>query len=704
KTHWAFQPVEKVDPPSDESGWSGNEIDRFIHAEWEKRGLEPVEEADKRVLARRLYYDLIGLPPTPREMEEYLADDSPEAYSKLVDRLLDSPHYGERWGRHWMDVVRYADTAGDSADYPVPELRYYRDYIIDSFNRDKPYNQFVREQIAGDLLAKAGPKQEYAEKVIATGFIAVSRRFGTIPYQTMHEVLEDSIQTMGRTFLGLTLKCARCHDHKFDPITTEDYYGLYGIFASTQYPYAGSETSISKDNYREHFVPLNPSKKTQKEIEEYNHRVEELRSVLKYLQEESPLKGEVDKYEGQVESLKKAIELAEGKEDFDGEPLKEFLEEAKKNRDETREKYRGMVREKEQKLREIGFPGIPTDVKSAYAVVDGPDPSDAHVQKKGEPGNQGDLAPRNVPAVLRLSDTFDIPEGSSGRLQLADWLASEKNPLTARVMVNRIWQHHFGKGIVQSPSNFGVMGDAPTHPELLDWLARKFVESGWSIKAMHRLIVNSKTYRLSSGFNEANEAIDPKNDFLWHTDRRRLDAESIRDTMLAASGLLDRSRGGPHPFPPMKDWGYTQHAPFQETYPSTHRSVYLMVPRFQRHPYLGLFDGPDPNRSTGKRPESTVPLQALFFMNNDFVHELCDGFGKRIVESRDADRDRVEFAYRTAFSRPPTQEEVELTQAYVTGYQAKLAEEGVSEGDRPIQAWGSLARVLFSSNEFLYLD
>ncbi len=704
KSHWAFQPVKKVEIPEDSSGWSTNAIDRFVRSSLEERGLEPAEMAKAHVLVRRLYYDLIGLPPTAHELEEFLNDSSPDPYSKLVDRLLDSPHYGERWGRHWMDVVRYADTAGDSADYPVPELRYYRDYIIDSFNEDKPYDQFVKEQIAGDLLAEEGPDDQYAEKVIATGFIALSRRFGTLPYQTMHEVIEDSINTTGRTFMGLTLKCARCHDHKFDPISIEDYYGLYGFFSSTEYPYAGSETSISQGNTRRNFVPLSREKSVKEKIGAYNKQVDELRTVLKYLEKEAPIKEEIKKYESQVKSLEKAIQIAEESEGFEGEPLKGFLEIAKKNRNDSRKLYGKKVREKKDQLSEVGFRGFPPEVDGAYAVRDKPNPTDVHVQKKGEPNNNGDLVPRGVPAALRFVESLEVPPGKSGRLQLAEWLAHEDHPLTARVMVNRIWQHHFGKGIVKSTSNFGVMGDDPTHPELLDWLAMAFVESGWSIKDMHRLIVHSKTYRMSSEFHSENTEIDPNNSFYWRYPSRRLDAESIRDSMLAASGLLDRGRGKNHPFPPMNKWRYTQHAPFQDIYPSVQRSVYLMVPRFQRHPYLGLFDGPDPNRTTGSRPESTVPLQALFFMNNDFVHELCAGFGKRLVESGEGTEGRIDFAYRTTLSRSPTGAEIKMALTYLDEYQKKLADEEVPEEDRPILAWGSLGRVLFSSNEFFYLD
>lgn len=703
--HWAFRPVVKPDPPEDSTGWSANEIDRFLLKALSNEGLTPAAPAEKRVLARRLYFDLIGLPPTPQEMEAYLADDSPDAYSSLVERLLASPHYGERWGRHWMDVIRYADTAGDSADYPVPELRYYRDYIIDSFNADKPYDQFIKEQVAGDLLAQQNPKDAYVEKVIATGFIALSRRFGTTPYQTHHEVIEDTIDTMGQAFLGLTLKCARCHDHKFDPISTADYYGLYGFFASTQYPFAGAETSISKDQYRENFVPLTPrNAKVEKALTEYTQQVEELRAVVKYLEEEDPLKDEVQKYSDQVRSLEKAIQLAEKTEDFDGEPLKEFLEEAKKKRNGTRDAYRKKVQEKKTELKSLGFRGLPPDIEGAYAVWDKPTPTDEAIQKRGVPSDRGEIVPRNAPAVLRLSDPLEPRPGTSGRLELAEWIAHPDNPLTARVMVNRIWQHHFGRGIVPSTSNFGVMGEKPSHPELLDSLAAKFMESGWSIKHLHRLIVHSSAYRMSSEYDPDDAEKDPTNRFLWRFEPRRLDAESIRDSMLAASGLLDRARGTEHPFPPMVEWRYTQHDPFQAIYPSNHRSVYLMTPRIQRHPYLGLFDGPDTNRSTGVRPESTVPLQALFLMNNEFIKETSEGFAERLITAAENEVDRLDLAFRTALSRPPNEIELDRASEHLQAYRAKLVEEGAPVETHERLAWASLGRVLFAANEFIYVD
>ncbi len=467
---WAFQPVkDSPRPPVKDSSWPLTPIDRFVLAKMEAKGLKPVAVADRRTLIRRATFDLIGLPPTPEEIDAFLTDDSPAGWEKVIDRLLASPHYGERWGRHWLDVVHYADTAGETADFPVPEAYRYRNYVIDAFNSDKPYDEFLREQVAGDLLAEQGPPERRAERVIATGFIAVSRRFGFDPQNYHHLTIEDSIDTLGKAVLGLTVACARCHDHKFDPISRGDYYALYGIFAGTRYPFPGSE----EKNRPRDFVPLGPNEK-------------------------------------------------------------------------------------------------------AYAVADGAG-QDVRIHLRGDPKQLGPAVQRHFPAILGGAT---LPSGTkgSGRLELARWLTDPKNPLTARVMVNRIWQHHFGHGLVRTPNNFGKQGQPPTHPELLDYLAARFMEGDWSIKNMHRCILLSRAYQIASNSDEKNAVLDPSNDLLWHFERRRLDAEAIRDSLLAIGGGLDRSRGGPHPFPPEKTWGFTQHNPFQAVYPTDRRSVYLMTP------------------------------------------------------------------------------------------------------------------------------
>jgi hypothetical protein len=612
KRHWAFEPVRKVEPPKRGLRGSANPIDRFVVVKLRERKLQPVAQADKRTLARRVYFDLLGLPPTPEELDAFLHDRSQKTWSNLVERLLASSHYGERWGRHWMDVVRYADTAGDNADYPIPEAYLYRDYIIDSFNDDKSYDQFVREQLAGDILSRQGPPERSAQPLVATGFLALSRRYGTGPYELWHLTLENTIETVGQAFMGINLRCARCHDHKYDPVTMSDYYGLYGIFSSTQFPWAGSEEIQSKNFNRQNFVLLAPAAEAEPKLQAWQKQLKLLRDQIENLEKEKP--AEKSEAEQKLKALKK-------------------------------------------ELRNLEKPGVPPDLSAAYAVQEGK-PTDMYIQLRGEPADKGPVVPRHAPKFLAGDKPLNIPQSASGRLEFARWLTQRDNPLTARVMVNRIWQHHFGKGLVATPNNFGLRGDEPTHPELLDYLASYFVEHNWSVKAIHRLILNSKAYQLSSADDESNALKDPANNFYWRFDRRRLDAEAIRDTMMFASGDLDLSRPAAHPFPPPEKWTWTQHNPFQDRYNTTHRSVYLMTQRFQRHPFLALFDGPDTNNSTEARRNSIVPQQALFALNNAFVDEQAKLFARRLLAARADDDGRLRYAQELAWSRSPTHVEL----------------------------------------------
>jgi hypothetical protein len=655
--HWAFERVKAAVPPKDPTGWSTAPIDRFVAAGRRAAGLSAVGRADRRTLIRRVTFDLIGMPPTPEEIRDFLADRSPDALAHVVDRLLASPHYGERWGRHWMDVVRYADTAGDNADYPIPEAARYRDYIIDSFNSDKPYDQMIREHLAGDLLARQAPGERYAERVIATGFLALSRRYATAPFELWHLTLEDTIDTTGRAFMGLTLRCARCHDHKFDPVTQREYYALYGIFASTTFPYAGSEELQSKSFPRMNFVPTLEKAEAQAKIERYQKRLTELDHEAKALEGKS---------------------------------------------DPASNSRMGKLRAEWSKLRRAS---LPADVPGSYAVSEGT-PVDVPLQRRGDPESPGAIVPRGVPrfAFLAAEAGPNVPAGSSGRLELALWLTHRDHPLTARVMANRIWQHHFGRGIVATPSNFGVRGEPPSDPELLDWLAAKFVGQGWSIKSLHREILLSQTYQLSSESDSSSAARDPEDQWLWRFPVRRLDAESIRDAMLTVSGRLERHRPGPHPFPPIEAWHWTQHDPFKAVYPSRHRSVYLMTQRLVKHPFMAIFDGPDTNGSTDLRPHSTVPLQALYLRNNPFVQEQAAGFALRLIASDSDVQARIRRAYELAWGRPPEAVEIDRWVHYLRNCRIALAAAQKSEAAIEREAWTSLAKVMLTSNEFLYID
>ena len=608
ESHWAFQPVKEVTPPQVEnSAWCKTPIDQFIAAGHQTIGVNPVPAADRRTWIRRATLDLIGLPPQIEDVEAFVADESPEAFAKIIDRLLANPAYGERWGRHWLDLARYADTSGDGTDTPIPEARYYRNYVINSFNSDLPYNQFLIEQIAGDILAKQEPANPRAnDRIIATGYIALSRRFGNSAFAEMNLILDDTIDTIGKSTLGLTLGCARCHHHKFDPVTSNDYYGIYGYFENTQYPHAGTEHQ--KD--REFFVSM----------------------------------PKTDQWPAEYESLE------------------------------------------------------------AWAVTDKPKQTGhTRIRVGGDINKKGAVAKRAFISVL--SDQVpEISAGSSGRLQFAECVASDTNPLTARVIVNRVWQYHFGRGIVESSSNFGLQGSKPTHPELLDWLAAELVRNGWSLKSLHRQIMLSSVYQLASSADDDNLKKDEGNRTLWRFDRRRMDAETIRDSLLAVSQQLQSGDSGRHPFKPTDKLKYSQGRPFDEMFDHKYRSVYLMTPRLNKHPFMALFDSADANKTTENRRESTVALQALYMMNSPFMKETANAFAQRLLNSSSDDDARIRHAWEITQSRAPTDEELSDARSYVADYQSELKAAGKPDAEAEQMAWGSFSRALLSSNEFLYVD
>jgi hypothetical protein len=588
RSHWAFQPLQSpAPPPATADAWSASSIDRFIFAKLAQNGLSPAAEAEERALLRRITFDLTGLPPTPEERAGFLADcsnDADAAFARVVDRLLASPAYGERFGRHWLDVVRYADTAGNPPDFPVPQARRYRDWVIDSLSSDKPFDQFVREQIAGDLLPAESDAQRQAQ-TIATGYLAIGRRYFGTTAGADHLEIEDLIQTLGVSLVGLSIGCARCHDHKFDPVSQHEYYALHGIFSSTRFPQPGAEGNAKQENF---------------------------------------------------------VSLPDG-----------------------------------------------TD---AYAVADGT-PASARLQFGGEPGALGDEVPRGFPAILG-GQSLAADASGSGRLELAQWLTDPKaNPLLARVIVNRVWRQLFGEGLARTPNDFGLRGEPPTHPELLDHLASGLVRDGWSLKRLHRRIVLSRSYRMSSTNAGAGEAVDPSNRLLWRQSRRRLDAESLRDALLAVSGALDRSRGQEHPFPPQEQWGYSQHAPFVAVYESDRRSVYLMQQRLKRHPLLALFDGADPNASTGGRMATTTPLQSLFWLNDPLVHQQAVRLAERVLAEGADDASRLSLIFDLLYGRPPSDSESAAALAHLARFESN-----------PRDAWSSLARVMLAANEFSYVD
>ncbi len=1127
--HWSFEPINTGEPPKLKGAYSGlNSIDAFLFSKQTDAGAIPSIKADKRTLIRRATFDLTGLPPTPVEVAAFLKDTSLEAYEKVIDQLLHSSHYGERWGRHWLDVVRYADTAGETADHPVPLAWRYRNYVIDAFNSDKPYDQFLREQISGDVIADPELPEKYAEQVTATGYLAISRRFGFDSENYHHLTIQDTIDTLGQSVLGLSLGCARCHDHKFDAISRNDYYGLYAIFDSSRYSFPGSE---QKQKFRS-MVPLLPPREAVPKWRAFEERIASLRAKLEKAKMPGPsavlrslngMDGDFEMqapaaggstgvlvppwlFQGKIavtntaqspyknvhasgnvgvsiaaeagyyrisqslyprrtykncrtlhinldfrvaasnsnttgihrfwigdtitspallmtiesdsvsmqtdhgleriaqfkpnewQNLQLNIDLVGGNvsgdigtalnhTSFSGKPLisqwtgtldlvvfessngeqvaapaidfdnldvreeiipsaftpitypssasweldraaltKELMElvamegdfelqepntglsspwnagpnsvvkvanrsqspfqnlypigqlgihmpnrseydgfgltlpkpwksdqterlfacfdfrcaeisaggdgtwryyvghgpgnsaavelffnakqffrrsgdlrepvcelEAGKwyqvqlaidlktksytgvlNSDVSRKDFGGELASGWDEtidysfidsyghiggvrpsldadnyvIRETAFPSTekgpePVDF-SQYAsrqerartikrqlatnqleaqqallelnslLTDGPcpmaygmaegTPHGVAVHLRGEPGQSGELVPRGFIKVLGGSSLpEDLP--GSGRLELAQWLTRPDNPLTARVMVNRIWQYHFGVGLVKTPNDFGVRGIPPTHPELLDYLATRFIESGWSIKAMHRLIMFSATYQQSStiGIGSSVATTDIKTtDLCTHFLRRRLSAEEIRDSILAVCGELNREPAQAHPFPSPLQWGFTQHGPFQAVYEHNQRSVYLMTQRLKRHPYLALFDGPDPNATTADRLGTTVPTQALYFLNDSFVHASADAWAKRLLANNPPQAVQINQAYEGAFSRPATTAEQSDAADFLIDYRSELTILG--KNDIENLALSAFLRTLLASNEFLHVD
>ncbi|MGE3820277.1 MAG: PSD1 and planctomycete cytochrome C domain-containing protein [Isosphaeraceae bacterium] len=697
QSHWAFEPLRNVDPPPDPTGWASQPIDRLIAAGLRANGLHPNSRADRRTLIRRVHFDLIGLPPEPSQVEAFAADDRPDAYARLIDELLASPRYGERWGRYWLDLARYADTAGDNSDYPIPQAYLYRDYVIDAFNADVPYDQFLHEQIAGDVLASEGPSEDYARRVIATGFVAQAKRFGTRKLEDVHQIIEDTLNTTGQVVLGLSFRCARCHDHKYDPISARDYYALYGFFAGVKYPFAGAE----EDRRPSEFAPLVPPDR----IQEFEAKHAETLAQLTASLAETEKNGEAARKTRDLgmEAAQAEFLLAVAS-PTERATAAQRLELAKVEASKALRMRDGLSRQLRGEIERLKEAGPLSVAPLAYAVRDG-DPIDVKLQIGGDPRKLGELVPRGVPRALDPSGTIDLPKKGSGRLALARWLTEgPPRALTARVMVNRIWQHHFGKPIVATPSDFGLRGTPPTHPDLLEWLAADFIASGWSIKALHRRVLLSETYRLDSAHDSANAAVDTGNAWYWRFDRRALDAESLRDSLLALGGDLALDRPGPHAFPPVNTWRYTAHHQFKAIYPSRHRSVYLMVQRLHPHPYLSLFNGPDTSATTAERDGSTVALQALFLLNNPFVHDQAERLAARLLVDEPVASARLRLAYLRVFGRTPTAEEEERAGTFLKRYEASMVDEGVPSDRQALETWSGLARAMLASNEFLFVD
>ncbi|HET8548537.1 MAG TPA: PSD1 and planctomycete cytochrome C domain-containing protein [Bryobacteraceae bacterium] len=733
RAFWAFQPVKApLVPQVRATGWPRNAIDRFVLARLEKEGLRPVRQADKRTLIRRATFDLIGLPPTPQEVDTFLHDTSADAFAKVVDRLLASPHYGERWGRYWLDVARYSDDRFNSTkDDPYPNSWRYRNWVIRAFNEDMPWDTFVRAQIAGDQMTADDPMR-YAPGL---GFYSLSP-----------EMQDDRVDATTRGFLGLTVACAQCHDHKFDPIPTIDFYSLQGVFTSTEL----------------HELPLAP-KAVVDGWEEQKKKVDKQQALLdRFYDTQRQQIAEI--LASQTVRYLLAAQGMEAADDLDQETLerwKTYLNERRRNHPflkkwfeqpspaaaaEVQERVLAVIEEKkevDEKNRIIlglnpdrsklagaslvsldretymlwrdlferstrdsaGFfktpdgvyyygkgkierflegrwksyldaqqaelerlkKALPSQYPFLQTICDRDKPADVRVQIRGDRNNPGEVAPRRFLAILD-GDRRQFTKGS-GRLELAQAIADLNNPLTARVIVNRVWQHHFGRGIVGTPSNFGQLGARPTHPELLDHLAHEFVANGWSVKKLHRSIMLSATYSLSAGNDHANGAKDPANLLLWRANRRRLDAESLRDSMLFVSGQLDATPA-------------EKAAPLDEK--NNQRTVYGFVSRRKLDGMLALFDFPNPNSTSEARNQTNVPLQRLFLMNSGFVDKQAQALAARFGGDS---RSRIRSLYAALFGREPRPEELKLGLEYAAS-----------------GAWPNYTRVLLSSNEFLFVD
>jgi mono/diheme cytochrome c family protein len=653
KAFWAFQPVRRHAVPEIRNSQSTirNPIDRFLLAKLSDSGLSFAAPADRRTLIRRVTFDLTGLPPTPEEVEAFLKNDAPDAYEKLVDKLLASSAYGEKWGRRWLDVARYADSNGMDENLAYVNAWRYRDWVIKSFNADKSYDQFVREQIAGDLLP-GGTDAERADRLIATGFLVIGPKMlaEDDPMKMRMDIIDEQLDTIGQAFMGLTLGCARCHDHKFDPITMGDYYGLAGIFSSTKT--MKNYNVVASWNERPLGTPAGAAL-----LADHEKKVAAAKAEL-------------------AAARKPALAAVAG---FAAVPI---------------------VKHYRDKVAAIEKARPPVD--EAMAVEDAKG-ENLKIHLRGNHLTLGADAPRRLPRIVVGEKPLSLGSDRSGRREFAEWLTRPDNPLTARVIVNRVWAGHFGAGLVRSPDNFGRLGERPTHPELLDWLAAEFVANKWSLKHLHRLIVTSAAYRMSSKPDPAAAEKDPENRLLSHFNRRRLDAEEIRDGMLSVSGLLDRTMGGTLLKANPRQYVTSTANRNYEGYATPRRSVFLPVVRSAVYDVLQTLDFPDPSVPNGQRVATTIPTQALLLLNSKLADQTAEAFAKAVLATEGDDAACAREAYRRAYGRTPTAGELEKVLAYLKKSE-EAADPKLSGNDRRLLAWRGLCRVLLASNEFVFVE
>jgi hypothetical protein len=617
--HWSFQPVKWPDIPTvKNAAWVQTPVDSFVLANLEKQNGTPAPPADKRTLIRRAYFDLIGLPPSPEEVDAFVQDESPNAWATVIDKLLASPRYGERWGRHWLDVARYADTRGYvfTEERRFPYSYTYRDYVIKSFNEDLPYDQFILQQLAADQLPLGDDKRPLA----ALGFLTLGRRFLNNP----HDIIDDRIDVTMRGLQAMTVGCARCHDHKFDPIPAKDYYSLYGVFASCVEP------------------------------------------------KELPSLGDPEKT---PEYVAFAAELQKRQ-----DAVAKFKEEHKDELAAKNRKFRDQLTALEKKVEEWKVTGTGSPPR-AMVLVDAATPINPVVFKRGNPNNRGESVPRQYLEVLAGEQRKPFTQGS-GRLELAQAIASKENPLTARVLANRVWGWHFGAGLVRTPSDFGLRGEPPTHRELLDWLAATLMNNRWSIKKLHRVILLSNTYRQSSDVDQKRMNADPENRLFARMNRQRLDFEALRDSLLVTANRLDDKMGGP----PVE----ITKAPF-----ANRRTVYGFIDRQNLPGLFRTFDFASPDTTVPQRHATTVPQQALFLMNSPFVIEQAKAFANRAdVAKLTKLEERVGRMYRLAYGRAPDADEVAAAKKFLSA----------PPSGGTLTTWEEYAQVLLLANEFAFVD
>ena len=695
---WAYKlPNKPAIPAVQNVGWAKTDVDRFLLAAMERQGLQPADDADKLTWLRRVTFDLIGLPPTPAEVDAYLADGSSGADAAVVDRLLASPQFGERWGRHWLDVARYGESTGKERNIPFTHAWRYRDWVVDAVNADKPYTAFIKEQIAGDLLPAANPQQHNSQS-IATGFLALGPKSVNErnAEQYLMDAVDDQIDVTTRAFLATTVGCARCHDHKFDPIPTSDYYALAGIFRSTETlsGVVGRSTKGVKNDYSGELMALSAPNSTggagkeaasklsaedQAEYAKIHKRLEQRREELARLVKS--VKGTTQNKNAAKNSAKKQYKT-----------LTEQIE-----RDEK----------KLADLKAGAKPAAGGGSADSFAmgVRDVARPADTEVRTRGEPEEKGAVVPRGFVQVLKSSQTPKVDPRHSGRLQLAEWIASRDNPLTARVMVNRVWYHLFGRGIVETVDNFGALGEEPSHPELLDYLAVRYMDQGWSLKKTIRELVLSRAYRMASEHDADNYAKDPGNRYFWRMNRRRLDAEAIRDATLAVGGTLDLARPVGSPIARLSTAGELgRRGSIEDLGDSVahHRSIYLPLIRNGMPEALAVFDVADPSLIVGQREVTTVATQALFLMNSPLVLKQAQEAAKRVTSSSGDTARGVEAAYRLILQRPPSSDELRLGAQFIAEYGQVAGKEKISTPSTDA-AWTALCQSLISSAEFRYL-